>query len=134
MPREVDYDIIVAGSGPAGGQFARTIAENTDYTLAILERDSCVGDNDKSTAGSFKEVVEYREIPDHVVMDKNENVIFESPNETAELPISNYVLDFPALQEFLVSEAEKNGGELYTNATVTKPLVENGRVAGLEYL
>ncbi len=130
---DVDYDVIVAGSGPSGGQFARYFTRESDYSLALLERDENLGDNDKSTAGSFPEVVDERNIPDWVVMDENEEVILESPNEQATLPIHNYVLDFPALQEFLGQETEEYGGDIYTDARVVGPIRENNRVKGVEY-
>lgn len=67
-------------------------------------------------------------------MDKNSRVVFESPNNSADLSIENYVLNFPELQEFLGEEVEEYGGEIYTNATVTESLTDNGKISGLEYL
>lgn len=130
---DFDYDVIVAGSGPAGGQFARYLTRESDHTLALLEKDESLGDNDKSTAGTFREVVEDRNIPERVVMDENKEVIFESPNEEAILPIHNYVMDFSELQEFLGKQTKKHGGDIYTGVKVTGPIIEDGRVVGVEY-
>jgi digeranylgeranylglycerophospholipid reductase len=126
-----EYDFVVAGGGPSGLQFAREVAERTDRSIAVLEANDSLSDNDKSTGGTFRQVVEGYDIPDEVVMDANREVVFEGPSERARLPIPGYVLDFPAFLEFLGADAERRGAEVLTGVRVEAPIVESGQVTGV---
>ncbi|PSQ27892.1 NAD(P)/FAD-dependent oxidoreductase, partial [Halobacteriales archaeon QS_9_67_15] len=87
-----DADVVVAGGGPAGLQFAREVAARSDYTVTVLEANDALSDNDKSTGGTFDQVVQRYDIPDSVVMAENEDVVFEAPGASSRLPIPGYVL------------------------------------------
>ena len=126
-----EYDVVVAGGGPAGLQFAREIAHRSDYSVAVLERNARLSDNDKSTGGTFHQVIEGYDIPDSVVMSANPDVIFEGPEANGRLAIPNYVLDFPAFLEYLGEDAADHGVDVLTGARVSAPLVEGGAVAGV---
>ncbi|WP_123539122.1 NAD(P)/FAD-dependent oxidoreductase [Halosimplex salinum] len=128
-----DADVVVAGGGPAGLQFAREIASRSEYSVTVLEANDRLSDNDKSTGGTFDQVIERYGIPDSVVMAENEDVVFEAPGASSRLPIPGYVLDFPAFLEFLGEDAESHGAEIRTGARVAEPVVERGRVVGVEY-
>jgi digeranylgeranylglycerophospholipid reductase len=127
------YDVVVAGAGPAGLGFAREVASRSDYSVAVLERNDDLRENDKSTGGTFLEVVEGYGLPDHVVMAGTDSVAFEGPAATGRLDIEGYVLDFPALLEFLGRDAAAAGADVHTGVTVTGPLLENGGVRGVRY-
>ena len=127
-----EYDIVVAGGGPAGLQFAREIGSRTDHAVAVLEANRRLSDNDKSTGGTFHQVIEGFDIPDHVVMASSPDVIFEGPTASERLEIPNYVLDFPAFLEFLGEDASSHGVDIHTGTRVTGPLVEDGTVVGVD--
>jgi digeranylgeranylglycerophospholipid reductase len=127
-----EYDIVVAGGGPAGLQFAREIGARTDHAVAVLEANGRLSDNDKSTGGTFHQVIEGFDIPDHVVMASSPDVIFEGPTARERLEIPNYVLDFPAFLEFLGEDASSHGVDVHTGTRVTGPLVEDGAVVGVD--
>jgi digeranylgeranylglycerophospholipid reductase len=126
-----EYDAVVAGGGPAGLQFARSMARRSDHSVVVLERNGRLSDNDKSTGGTFHQVVEGFGIPDRVVMDTSPDVVFEGPDARSRLPIPNYVLDFPAFLEYLGEDARAHGAEVITGARVSDPIVRDGAVTGV---
>ena len=128
-----EYDVVVAGGGPAGLQFAREVAGRSDRDVAVLEANEALSDNDKSTGGTFDRVVEGYEVPDDVVMAETGGVVFEGPTASERLDIPGYVLDFPAFLEFLGRDAADRGADVITGARVEAPLVEDGAVAGVRY-
>jgi digeranylgeranylglycerophospholipid reductase len=124
-----EYDVVVAGGGPAGLQFAREVAGRSDRSVAVLERNDSLADNDKSTGGTFHQVVERYGIPDRVVMSANPAVTFEAPGASERLGIPNYVLDFPAFLTFLGEDAAADGADVLTETRVS--VVEDGAVVGV---
>ena len=125
------YDIVIAGGGPSGLQFAREVGQRTEYSIAVLEANNHLSDNDKSTGGTFHQVINGFDIPDEVVMDASSAVIFEGPTASERLAIPNYVLDFPAFLEYLGEDASNYGVDIYTGVRVEEPIVEDGTVSGV---
>jgi len=126
-----EYDVVVVGAGPAGLQFAREVAARTTRSVAVLERNGRLRDNDKSTGGTFEEVVEGFDVPDRVIYDGVDSVTFEGPTAASRLDIDGYVLDFPRFLEFLGEDAAADGAAIHTGTTATGPLVEDGAVRGV---
>ncbi|MFB6140744.1 MAG: NAD(P)/FAD-dependent oxidoreductase [Halosimplex sp.] len=126
------YDVAVAGAGPAGLQFARSVASRSEYDVVVLEANGSLADNDKSTGGTFGEAIRRFDVPDAVVMDETDAVVFEAGGATGRVPASGYVLDFPALLEHLGDDAADHGATVRTGARVTDAVIEDGRVAGVE--
>jgi digeranylgeranylglycerophospholipid reductase len=126
-----EYDIIVAGGGPAGLQFAREVGHRTEFSIAVLETNQKLTDNDKSTGGTFGEVLNRFDIPDDVVMSRNSGVMLEGPSERTQFDIENYVLDFPALLDYLGEDAAEQGVDIHTATRVLEPLVDDGTVTGV---
>jgi len=126
-------DVVVAGGGPAGLQFAREVAARSEYDVTVLEANDALTDNDKSTGGTFDQVVDRYDVPEDVVMAENDDVVFEAPGASSTLQLPGYVLDFPAFLEFLGSDAEEMGAEVRTGTRVTEPVVQDDRVVGVEY-
>jgi digeranylgeranylglycerophospholipid reductase len=128
-----EYDFVVVGGGPAGLQFARAVSARSDYSIAVLERNERLSDNDKSSAATFPEVVEGFDLPDQVVMSETESVTLEGPTTRSSVDMRGFILDFPRLLTFLGREAAANGTDVRTETTVTDPLVEDGAVEGVRY-
>jgi digeranylgeranylglycerophospholipid reductase len=128
-----EYDVVVVGAGPAGLQFAREATGRSDLDVAVLEANDELADNDKSTGGTFDQVIEGFDVPDSVVMDDNRTVIFEGPSEVVELPIPGYVLEFPSFLEFLGEEVRSMGGAVHTGVRVLDPVTEGDAVTGVRY-
>jgi digeranylgeranylglycerophospholipid reductase len=127
-----EYDVVVAGGGPSGLQFAREISRRTQYSIAVLEANDELSDNDKSTGGTFHQVVDGFGIPDRVIMDSSDHVIFEGPEAGSRIQLRNYVLDFPAFLEYLGADAAEHGAQILTGRRVTEPVTEDGVVNGVK--
>jgi digeranylgeranylglycerophospholipid reductase len=126
------HDVVVAGGGPAGLQFAREVGSRSDRSVVVLERNRRLADNDKSTGGTFDQVVRGYDVPDRVVMAECPAVVFEGPEASERLDLPNYVLDFPAFVEYLGEDARDHGVAVRTGTRVTGPVVEDGAVVGVE--
>jgi len=128
-----DVDIVVAGGGPAGLQFAREVATRSDRSVLLFEANDALTDNDKSTGGTFPDLVEEFDVPAEVIMDHPSGITFEAPAASTTVSLPCYVLDFPELLAFLGREAERAGARIETGTRVDSPVVGDGRVRGVEY-
>jgi len=125
------FDVVVAGAGPAGLQFARELGQRSDYSVVVLERNQKLSDNDKSTGGTFHQVVDGFDVPEGVVLDSSPGVIFEGPETQSRLEIPNYVLDFPAFLTYLGEDAREHGVAIETETRVLEPITDEGVVEGV---
>ncbi len=129
----VDYDVIIAGAGPAGAECARYISENSKLSVLLLDRTQEIGEPKKSTAGTFMDTMRVFKLPNKVTMTEIHAAVIEGPSEESVLPIEGYVLEFGKLKKFLVEEAVHHGVDLKIQATVTKPILEKNKLVGVEY-
>jgi len=109
-----EYDAIIVGAGPAGGQCARELAQ-AGWRVLLLEKAKTFGANDFSSGGSTLEILSDFDLPDSVVgafcarimiASSDERHLWESSQSTC------LVLDFMKLRRFLGRSVESNGGEL----------------------
>ena len=128
-----DYNVIVAGAGPAGLQCARDAAAR-GYDVAVLERegeDEFPSTSNKSTGGTFPSMMASFGIPDDVVMKFTDKVVLESPNSHYTQEHPGAVLEFADFKKFLVDDAREKGAEFLFGTQVSEPLVEGGKVTGV---
>lgn len=128
------YDVVVCGAGPAGLQFARELGRVSTASICVLEANTSLRDNDKSTGATFDEVIEGYNIDRDTVMDTFDNIIFEGPTKQAIQPLSGYVLNFPEFLAFLGEEVKEAGADIFTGVKAEGVLRgENGTVEGVQY-
>jgi len=130
-----DYDVVIAGAGPAGGQCARDLASR-GYDVVVLEterEDEFPKQSNKSTAGTFPSMMASFGVPDDVVQHYTESVVLESPNEYYVQPQPGAVLDFAKFKQFLVEDSREEGAEYRFESRATAPIVENGQPVGVRY-
>lgn len=128
-----DYDVLVAGAGPAGLQCARDAAAR-GYEVAVLERegeDEFPSTSNKSTGGTFPSMMASFGIPNDVVMNFTDKVVLESPNSHYTQRHPGAVLEFADFKRFLVEDAREKGAEFLFGTSVSEPVVENGGVKGV---
>src|SRR6056297_2259334 len=129
------YDVIVAGAGPAGAQCARDLATR-GYDVVVLEtenEDEFPKTSNKSTAGTFPSMITSFGVPDDVVMNFTDKVVLESPNEHYTRHHPGAVLEFGDFKRWLVEDGRKEGAEYRFDSRVTAPIMEDGEIAGVEY-
>jgi len=129
----MNYDVIIAGAGPAGAQCARYLAKNSKYSVLLLDKTQEIGEPKKSTAGTKKAILKQFELPKKIVQSDIDRVVFESPNEESVFSVDACVLDFGLLKKFLAEDAVHNGAVLQIQSSVTAPIVENKKVVGVQY-
>ncbi|MFT4891631.1 MAG: digeranylgeranylglycerophospholipid reductase [Halobacteriales archaeon] len=130
-----EYDVVIAGGGPAGAQCARDLAAR-DYDVLVLEtepEDAFPARSNKSTGGTFPSMMATFNVPNRVVMNFTDSVVLESPANFYEHDQAGAVLDFKAFKEFLVKDGRDDGAEYRFDSRVTGPVMEGGEVAGVKY-
>lgn len=128
-----NYDIIIVGAGPAGAQCARYIAENSKYSILLMDSTHKIGEPKKSTAGTFEEIVTEFNLPKKVIMSKIDTAVLESPNFSATIPIKGCVLEFGELKKFLAKEAVKKGVNLRIKSLFDSPIIKDKKIVGISY-
>jgi digeranylgeranylglycerophospholipid reductase len=128
------FDVVVAGAGPAGGQCARDLAAR-GYDVVVLETESEAEfprQSNKSTAGTFHEMLAAFQVPDSVIQNYTESVVLESPNSYFVQDRSGAVLDFAAFKRWLVDAARNQGAEIRFDSRVSTPIMDDGEIIGVE--
>lgn len=109
-----EYDVIIVGAGPAGGQCARELAaKGKKVLLAEKSRDFSV--NNYSSAGAPNEIMEMFQLPESIVGSNWNKIMMHSSAETQvweQHERAGVIMDFMKLRSFLAKEAKKNGAEL----------------------
>ncbi len=138
MVKELNYDIVVVGAGPAGSTTARFAAE-AGASVLVLERRAQIGvpvrcgelmpdleemRNIFPLAGDMSDIFE---VPSDLVSLKFSSIRNFSPNNTKyEVPYTGYTTDRDRLDQFYASQSSKAGAEIMTGQRVLK--VEQGMV------
>ena len=114
MNLEKEYDVVIVGGGPAGGQAARNLSKR-GYKILLVEKHQSFFDNNFSSAGMTLEPLTEFDIPESTIgsywnglsiqCSKNRYDWFETEPK-------GVVLDFSKLREFLAEESKQNGGHL----------------------
>jgi digeranylgeranylglycerophospholipid reductase len=130
-----EYDVVIAGAGPAGAQCARDLAAR-NYDVVVLETESeseFPARSNKSTGGTFPSMLASFGIPDDVVMQFTDAVVLESPSNHYRRERAGAVLDFGAFKRFLVEDGRARGADYRFDARVVGPATEGGELVGVEY-
>lgn len=128
-----EYDVIIVGAGPAGGNCAKDISQK-GYSVLLLESSKIIGEPDFSTAGTPNETLEVFRLPKKVIDSPWSSILTAGPNENAEFVYKKrmgYVLNYKKLKQFLAAEARKHGATVLTQSIVKSPIVKDGKVVGV---
>jgi len=120
LAKELHYDIVVVGAGPAGSSAAFSAAK-LGHRVALLEKEETVAQTVRTSGVTWMDSIREFEIPEYCY-NPVKNYGFCSPgNEvviSSDTPMAA-VLDVRKTYRWLAEKARKQEVELYTNTTVT---------------
>ena len=129
----VDYDVIVAGAGPAGAMVTRELAER-EFNVLCIEREFEIGYPNKSTAATPLETFEQFDIPRKVAFDDitGWRIFAPSTSYTSELrrPMGRLLM-FREMRQYLIRKAIRLGADVQLGTAVTKPILKDGTISGV---
>ena len=127
-----EYDVIVVGGGPAGGQCARELSEK-GYKTLLVERYESFEDNNFSSAGMTLAPLKEFGIPESVVGTYWNDFVIQCSKEEYRWKgdeRKGVVLDFGRLRQFLADETIAKGGEvLMGHRYIKKTVLNDGVIA-----
>ncbi|MFY0603640.1 MAG: NAD(P)/FAD-dependent oxidoreductase [Flavobacteriaceae bacterium] len=127
-----EYDVIVIGGGPAGGQCARELSAK-GYETLLVERYKSFEDNNFSSAGMTLAPLEEFNIPKSVIGSYWNDLVIQCSKDAYRWKgdqRKGVVLDFGRLRQFLADETTAKGGEvLMGHRYVKKTIVDDGIIA-----
>jgi digeranylgeranylglycerophospholipid reductase len=132
MLMNIEYDVIIAGGGPAGLSAAEVLARRGRSVL-VLEQSHEIGSPIRTSGGSFIDELEALGIPASLYHPIS-RVRFLSPNNTA---VYDYprpqlcVIDVRGVFQFLASRAIEAGVRIQLSTAALAPVLENGVVTGV---
>ncbi len=109
-----EYDVIVVGGGPAGGQSARNLSKK-GYKVLLVEKFQSFEENNFSSAGMTLAPMTEFNLPDSVVGSYWENLGIQCTKELYTWKgkeNKGVVLDFGRLRQFLADDSKKHGADV----------------------
>ncbi len=124
-----NYDVIVIGGGPAGGQAARNLTKKGHQVL-LVEKFNSFADNNFSSAGMTLEPMSEFDLPETIVGAYWNDLEIQCTKDRylwkGGEP-KGVVLNFQKLREFLADETRSNGGDVLMGYRyVKKEIIHDG--------
>lgn len=119
MVKELAFDIVVVGAGPAGSSAAFAAAK-AGLDVALLEKEETVAQTVRTSGVTWIDNIEMFQIPEDCY-NPVRNYSFCSPNNKVTIRSSEAkaaVLDVRKTYRWLAEQAQKCGAKLYVNTTV----------------
>ena len=134
VSKELDYDIVVVGGGPAGSSAAFAAAKN-GAKVALLEKEECISQSVRTSGVTWiKDVKKFGIPPD--CYNEIKNYSFCSPNNQISVRDSKpraVVLDVRKTYQWLAEQAAKEGADIFLNTNVTDVIKNNqGKICGVK--
>jgi flavin-dependent dehydrogenase len=109
------FDVVVVGGGPAGGQCARTLTQAGRKVL-LVERHSSFERNSFSSAGVPLEALQTYQLPTSVIGSYWRRLVVVTSQQSGRWenpePLGA-VLDFGKLRQFLADQVSAQGGQVW---------------------
>lgn len=129
-----EYDVVVVGGGPAGGQMSRSLAKKGVKVL-LVEKYESFAQNNFSSAGMTLAPLSEFDLPETVVGSYWKHLTIQCTKDChtwyGDEP-KGVVLNFQKLREFLAEETQKYGGDvLMGHKYISKQMYDNGVIVSL---
>jgi flavin-dependent dehydrogenase len=122
------FDIVIVGAGPAGGQCARILAKSGRQVLLVEQNDN-FNKNDFSSAATPLETLSKFDLPESVIGSFWQKITIQTSkvSQTWESPKTlGVVLNFAKFREFLATEVQQHGSEVWLGYRYIKHSQANG--------
>ena len=134
VSKELDYDIVIVGGGPAGSSAAFAAAKN-GAKVALLEKEECISQSVRTSGVTWiKDVKKFGIPPD--CYNEIKNYSFCSPNNQVSVRDSKpraVVLDVRKTYQWLAQQAAKEGVDIFLKTNVTDVIKNNqGKISGVK--
>ncbi|NIR49373.1 NAD(P)/FAD-dependent oxidoreductase [candidate division KSB1 bacterium] len=129
----MNFDLVIAGAGPAGLS-AACAAAKTGVRVAVIEKSKEIGYPIHTSGGSWIDELRKLHVPEAFMHPIREGV-FISPNRKVTFKYvepPSCILDVRGLYQYLAELASAAGAEIFVNTTVLNPVFEEDRIAGLQ--
>ena len=132
--KELDYDIVIVGGGPAGSSAAFAAVKN-GAKVALLEKEECISQSVRTSGVTWiKDVKKFGIPPD--CYNEIKNYSFCSPNNQVSVRDSKpraVVLDVRKTYQWLAEQAAKEGADIFVKTNVTDIIKNNqGKISGVK--
>ncbi|MGI0097457.1 MAG: NAD(P)/FAD-dependent oxidoreductase [Nitrosopumilaceae archaeon] len=132
--KELDYDIVIVGGGPAGSSAAFAAAKN-GVKVALLEKEEYISQTVRTSGVTWiKDVKKFGIPPD--CYNEIKNYSFCSPNNQVSVRDSKpraVVLDVRKTYQWLAQQAAKEGADIFLKTNVIDVIKNNqGKISGVK--
>ncbi len=133
--RGEEYDIVIAGLGPAGSALLWHTARRGFRVVGIDMRkiENIWGKPCGDAIGAHHTLEAKLELPSNVIKNNVSAIDIYSPSEKIRYRIhgEGYIIDRNAYGRWLIEEAEKHGADILLKTNIIEPIVEGNRVVGV---
>lgn len=126
---QTDFDVVVIGAGPAGGQCARDLASKGKKIL-LVEKSKDFAINNYSSGGAPAEIIKDYSLPQAVIGSLWHRIALYTSNSKNVWDNPSYmgvVLDFMKLRTFLADQVIINGSQVVLNQSYHHHEDKNGK-------
>ncbi len=128
------FDVIVVGSGPAGGECARELARRGRKVL-LMEKSTGIGRPNFSSGGTPLETFKDFDLPFEIGRGTWSKVLIAARGGAKTWDYGEtrgYVFAFDELKQFLAAETVKHGGKVMISTAAEEPTLEGDSVVGVK--
>ncbi|MBD6619776.1 NAD(P)/FAD-dependent oxidoreductase [Komarekiella sp. 'clone 1'] len=122
-----NFDVVVIGAGPAGGQMARLMTKS-GYKVLLVEQHEDFSKNDFSSAVTPLSTLDRFDLPEEIIGSYWNNFVVVTTNirRNWDSPENlGAVLDFAKLKEFLAKDVKSCGGEVWMGYRYVRHFQDN---------
>ncbi|HOV17382.1 MAG TPA: NAD(P)/FAD-dependent oxidoreductase [Candidatus Cloacimonadota bacterium] len=133
MQTSKTWDLLIVGGGPAGLCAAKAAAEK-GLSVLVLEKNLEIGSPVHTSGGSWTRELKAFGIPESFLHPVHHLEFISKMSKAAfhyDFP-EICMLDVHAFYQYLAEQASLAGAVIYTNTTVKNPLLENGKICGVQ--